>query len=128
MDQAKLDQMMPITGSYEALEGSIGVLPLIDSDQEAIPAFAEKYKKLYKEDASSEVGLNYLGMYAFVESMKAAKSVDDVKAIREHMEDGVKNLGNDQKIYDINSIDEDGGFDITIVTGAVEDGKIVPIR
>ena len=90
--------------------------------------FAEKYKKLYKEDASSEVGLNYLGMYAFVESMKAAKSVDDVKAIREHMEDGVKNLGDDQKIYDINSIDEDGGFDITIVTGAVEDGKIVPIR
>lgn len=128
MDQAKLDQMMPITGSYEALEGSIGVLPLIDSDQEAIPAFAEKYKKLYKEDASSEVGLNYLGMYAFVESMKAAKSVDDVKAIREHMEDGVKNLGNEQKIYAINSIDEDGGFGITIVTGAVEDGKVVPIR
>ena len=51
MDQAKLDQMKPIAGSYETLEGSIGVLPLIDSDEEAAPAFIEKYQKNYKEDA-----------------------------------------------------------------------------
>ena len=49
MDQAKLDQMKPIAGSYEALEGSIGVMPLIDSDEEAIPAFAEKYQKIIKK-------------------------------------------------------------------------------
>lgn len=50
MDQAKLDQMKPIAGSYETLEGSIGVLPLMDSDEEAVPAFVEKYQKNYKED------------------------------------------------------------------------------
>ncbi|CEG32393.1 ABC transporter substrate-binding protein [Peribacillus simplex] len=128
MDQAKLDQMKPIAGSYETLEGSIGVLPLMDSDEEAVPAFVEKYQKNYKEDPSSEVGLNYIAMYAFVEAMKSAGSVDDAKAIRKHMQDGLSNIGPDQKIYDIPSIDENGGFASTIVVGAVENGKVVPIR
>lgn len=128
MDQAKLDQMKPIAGSYETLEGSIGVLPLMDSDEEAVPAFVEKYQKNYKEDPSSEVGLNYIAMYAFVEAMKSAGSVDDAKAIRKHMQDGLSNIGPDQKIYDIPSIDENGGFASTIVVGAVEDGKVVPVR
>ncbi|WP_454861227.1 ABC transporter substrate-binding protein [Peribacillus frigoritolerans] len=128
MDQAKLDQMKPIAGSYETLEGSIGVLPLMDSDEEAVPAFVEKYQKNYKEDPSSEVGLNYIAMYAFVEAMKSAGSVDDAKAIRKHMQDGLSNIGPDQKIYDIPSIDKNGGFASTIVVGAVENGKVVPIR
>ena len=127
MDQAKLDQMKPIAGSYETLEGSIGVLPLIDSDEEAAPAFIDTYKKLYKEDASSEVGLNYIAMYAFVEAMKAAGTVDDVKAIREHMQDGLTNMAPEQKIYNIPAIDENGGFEAKVVVGAVEDGKVVPI-
>ncbi|KQU26999.1 hypothetical protein ASG65_00005 [Bacillus sp. Leaf13] len=128
MDQAKLDQMKPVAGSYDTLEGSIGVLPLINSDEEAVPAFIEKYQKNYKEDPSSEVGLNYIAMYAFVEAIKSAGSVDDVKAIREHMQDGLTNISAEQKIYDIPTIDENGGFASTIVVGAVEDGKVVPIR
>ncbi|MFJ7849785.1 ABC transporter substrate-binding protein [Peribacillus sp. NPDC097206] len=128
MDQAKLDQMKPIAGSYETLEGSIGVLPLIDSKEEAIPAFIDKYKKIYKEDASSEVGLNYIAMYAFVEAMKAAGTVDDVNAIRDHMQDGLTNTAPEQKIYNIPSIDENGGFAAKVVVGAVEDGKVVPIN
>lgn len=67
-------------------------------------------------------------MYAFVEAMKSAGSVDDAKAIRKHMQDGLSNIGPDQKIYDIPSIDENGGFASTIVVGAVEDGKVVPVR
>ncbi|MCK1993630.1 ABC transporter substrate-binding protein [Peribacillus muralis] len=128
MDQAKLDQMKPIAGSYETLEGSIGVLPLMDSEEKAVPAFVEKYQKNYKEDPSSEVGLNYIAMYAFVEAMKSAGSVDDAKAIREHMQDGLTNIGPSQKIYDIPSIDKNGGFASTIVVGAVENGKVVPLR
>ena len=49
-------------------------------------------------------------MYAFVEAMKSAGSVDDVKAIREHMQDGLTNMAAEQKIYDIPTIDENGGF------------------
>ncbi|MFJ7754709.1 ABC transporter substrate-binding protein [Peribacillus muralis] len=128
MDQAKLDQMKPIAGSYETLEGSIGVLPLIDSDEEAVPAFVKNYQKQYKENPSSEVGLNYIAMHAFVEAMKAAGSVDDAQSIRKHMQAGLTNLSPEQKIYDIPSIDEHGGFASTIVVGAVEDGKVVPIR
>ena len=128
MDQAKLDQMKPVIGSYKDLEGAIGVLPLVDSEEEAIPAFAEKYSKEYKEDPSSEVGLNYMAMYAFVEAMKASGSVNDAEVIRKHMQDGLSNLAPEQKIYDIPKIDENGGFSSSIVVGAVEDGKIVPLR
>ncbi len=45
MDQAKLDQMKPIAGSYETLEGSIGVLPLMDSDEEAAACIRREIPK-----------------------------------------------------------------------------------
>ncbi|MGZ4161637.1 MAG: ABC transporter substrate-binding protein, partial [Neobacillus sp.] len=85
MDQAKFDEMKAVTGSYDLLNGSIGVMPLVDSDSAAIPEFVKKYKEKYKENPGSEAGLNYIGMHAFVEAMKAAGSVDDAEKIRAHM-------------------------------------------
>lgn len=128
MDQAKLDEMNKVTGSYEALEGSIGVLPLVDTNNPGTDAFVKKYKEKYKEDPGSEAGLNYIAMNVFVEAMKAAGTVDDPEAIRKHMQDGLDNLPEDKKVYNIPSIDKDGGFESELIVGAVEEGKIVPIE
>ncbi|MFL6561965.1 MAG: ABC transporter substrate-binding protein, partial [Bacillus sp. (in: firmicutes)] len=63
MDQAKFDEMKTVTGSYDLLNGAIGVMPLIESSSPAIPDFAKKYKEKYGETPGSEAGLNYISMY-----------------------------------------------------------------
>jgi branched-chain amino acid transport system substrate-binding protein len=128
MDQAKFDEMKAVTGSYDLLNGSIGVLPLVDSDGPAIPEFVKNYKAKYKENPGSEAGLNYIGMHVFVEAMKAAGSVDDPEKIRAHMQDGLDKLPDSAKIYEIPKIGDDGGFVAELTVGAVEGGKIVPIK
>lgn len=125
MDQAKLDEMKAVTGSYDVLEGSIGVLPLVNSDSPAIPEFVKNYRAKFNVDPGSEAGLNYIAMHIFVEAMKAAGSVDDAKAIREHIQDGLDQLPEDKKVYYINKVGADGGFESDLSIGAVEDGKIV---
>lgn len=124
MDQAKLDEMKAVTGSYDMLEGSIGVLPLVDSNSPGIPTFVKNYKAEHKADPGSEAGLNYIAMHAFVEAMKAAGSVDDVEKIREHIEDGYKVLPEDKQVYEVKKISEGGGIEADLKVGAVEDGKI----
>ncbi|SEN55990.1 amino acid/amide ABC transporter substrate-binding protein, HAAT family [Mesobacillus persicus] len=127
MDQAKLDEMKRVTGSYEMLEGSIGVMPLVDSDEAAVPDYVKKYNEKYGEDPGSEAGLNYIGMWAFAKAMEAANSVDDPAKIRDHMQDGLDNIPDYARVYEIPSIGDDGGFESTLIVGAIEDGKVVPI-
>ncbi|MEH7438381.1 ABC transporter substrate-binding protein [Neobacillus drentensis] len=127
MDQAKFDEMKKVTGSYDLLNGSIGVMPLIESKSPAIPDFAKKYQEKYGETPGSEAGLNYIAMYIFVEAMKAAGSVDDAEKIQAKMQDGVSNIPDNVKIYDFTKF-TGGGFDGELEVAAVEDGKIVPIK
>lgn len=127
MDQAKLDEMKRVTESYELLEGSIGVVPLVDADYPAAPEFVEKYNETFDKDPGSEAGLNYITLHIFVEAMKAAGNVEDAKVIREHIQDGLDNLPDDKKVYEIPGIDENGGFEANIHVAAVKDGKIIHI-
>ncbi|WP_257351686.1 ABC transporter substrate-binding protein [Pseudalkalibacillus decolorationis] len=128
MDQAKLDEMKKVTGSYDVLEGAIGVMPLVNADYPGTPQFVENYREKYGEDPGSEAGLNYIATYIFVEAMKAAGTVDDPKAIRSHIQDGLDNLPKEKQVYVIPEIGEDGGFKADLSVAAVEDGKIVPIK
>src|SRR5699024_9590368 len=114
MDQAKLDEMKSVTESYEHLEGSIEVVPLVDANYPAAPEFEEKYNEEFDKDPCSEAGLNYITLHIFVEAMKAAGNVEDAEVIREHIQDGLDNIPDDKKVYDIPGIDENGGFDANI--------------
>jgi branched-chain amino acid transport system substrate-binding protein len=125
MDQAKLDFMEKITGSYDVLEGSVGVLPLVKSNDPGAPAFVENYRAKFKDEPSSESGLNYIATYIFVEAMKAAKTVDDAEAIRKHMQDGLDNLPKDKRVYEVPSIGDDGRLEVKRKVAVVEDGQIV---
>lgn len=128
MDQAKLEEMKVITGSYDVLEGAIGVMPLENLDFPAVPGFLKNYEAEYKEIPSYEAGLNYIALNVFVEAMIAAKSVDDPEKIRLHMQDGLDNLSEEKEIFDYPTIDGDGGFQANLVVGAVKDGKIISIK
>jgi branched-chain amino acid transport system substrate-binding protein len=128
MDQAKFDEMKAVTGTYDLLNGSIGVMPLVDSPEAAIPAFVEKYKSKYGENPGSEAGLNYIGMHVFVEAMKAAGSVDDAEKIRASMQAGLDNLPEDKRIYIVKKISDTGAFEFDLSVAAIEDGKVVPIK
>lgn len=128
MDQAKFDEMQTVTGGYDMLNGSIGVLPFVDSDAAAVDRLVKKYKEEHGENPGSEAALNYITMHVFVEAMKAAGSVDDAEKIRAAMQDGLDNLADDYKVYDIPTIGEDGGFEANLEVGAIEDGKVVPIK
>ncbi|MDF2856188.1 MAG: ethanolamine utilization protein EutJ, partial [Neobacillus sp.] len=128
MDQAKFDEMKAVTGTYDLLNGSIGVMPLVDSPEAAIPAFVEKYKTKYGENPGSEAGLNYIGMHVFVEAMKAAGSVDDAEKIRASMQAGLDNLPVDKRIYIVKKISDTGAFEFDLSVAAIEDGKVVPIK
>ncbi|MBX0357628.1 ABC transporter substrate-binding protein [Halobacillus sp. Nhm2S1] len=127
MDQAKLDEMESVTGSYEQLEGSVGVTPLIHSDYPGTDQFIEKYKEKYGENPGSEAGYHYVAMNAFMEAMKAAGTVDDPEAIRSHMQDGLDALPEEKQVYTIEEIGENGGFSTALRIAAVEDGEVVTI-
>lgn len=124
MDQAKLNEMEQITGSYEVLEGAVGVLPLIYSKAPGVPSFKEKYNAKYKENPGSEAGIHYIGLHAFVEAMKAAGTVDDPKKIYEHVQDGLDAIPEERKTYLVPKITEAGSFDYELHFGVVEDGEI----
>ncbi|WP_226580823.1 ABC transporter substrate-binding protein [Halobacillus litoralis] len=127
MDQAKLDEMKSVTGSFEQLNGSIGVTPLTYSDYPGTDAFIEKYNEKYGEDPGSEAGYHYVAMNVFMEAMKAAGSVDDPEAIRAHMQDGLDALPEEKQVYTVDEIGENGGFSTALRLAAVENGEIVTI-
>jgi branched-chain amino acid transport system substrate-binding protein len=128
MDQAKMEEMAKVTGSLDALEGAIGVLPLAELKFPGIPGFTKNFKEIYKKDPSYEAGLNYISLNLFVEAMKAAKSVDDPEKIMASMQKGLDNLPKEKEIFDFPTIDEKGGLVADYQIGAVEKGKIVRIK
>ena len=65
IDQAKMDEIAKVTGGYGPLEGSIGVLPVVDDSSDDTKAFVERFRKLYPgRTPSSEVSLNYTAVHA----------------------------------------------------------------
>ena len=124
MDQAKLDEMQRLTGSYEFLEGAIGTMPLIHADYPGTAEFVEKYRQEYSKDPGSESGYHYLTIHVLVEAMKAAENVDDAKVIRKHMQDGLDAIPEEKQVYVIPKIGKNGDFNTIIRVGAVENGEI----
>ncbi|WP_181347081.1 ABC transporter substrate-binding protein [Thalassobacillus sp. CUG 92003] len=128
MDQAKLDEMKSVTGTYETFEGAVGVLPLVDAEYPGTDQFVEKYRQKFDEDPGSEAGFNYIATHIFKEAMIAAGTVDDAEAIREHMQAGIEALPEDKQVYTVSKIEEDGGFVTGLSVAAVENGEIKSIE
>lgn len=129
MDQAKIEEMSGFLDGYEMLNGSIGALPIENYEGDTNNMeFVEEYKSLYDEPyATSETALNYQTLYALVEAMKAAGTVEDRKAIMEAFDEGIENLVDEDMILPLHGIAEDGALQWDFPAGAVEDGEVVNI-
>lgn len=129
MDQAKMDEMARVTNGLGMLEGSIGVLPLVNDSRPAAQNFNAKYKKLHDgRDATTEMSLNYTMVYALAGAMKLAGTTSDAAAIRAKMPDAVKGLAKEVNPNEVDGIDAKGGSMADTVVGWVQNGKISQVR
>ncbi|WP_455288169.1 ABC transporter substrate-binding protein [Cupriavidus necator] len=129
MDQAKMDEMARVTNGLGMLEGSIGVLPLVNDSRPAAQNFNAKYKKLHDgRDATTEMSLNYTMVYALAGAMKLAGTTSDAAAIRAKMPDAVKGLAREVNPNEVDGIDAKGGSMADTVVGWVQNGKISQVR
>ena len=129
IDQAKMDEVQKVSGGYATLEGSIGVLPLVDDSTADAKAFVERFRKLYPgRDPSSEVSLNYSAVHATALAMKLAGSVTDASLIRAQLDKAYKTLPPQLNPNSIDGVDARGGSTADTRVAVVENGKIREIK
>lgn len=125
IDQAKMDEMSLVTGGYAPLEGSIGVLPLVDDSTADARAFVERYRKTHPgRTPSSEISLNYTAVQATAMAMKLAGTVTDAVAIRAHLDKAMKALSPITNPHRMDGVDERGGALANTRVAVVEGGKV----
>jgi branched-chain amino acid transport system substrate-binding protein len=131
IDQAKMDEMAKVMGGYAPLEGSIGVLPLMDDPSPDSKAFVQRFQKIYPgRIPSSEVSLNYTAIHATALAMKLAGSVTDATAIRANLDKAFKQLPPAHNPNSMNGVDARGGSLADTQVGVVEGGtvKVRPLK
>jgi branched-chain amino acid transport system substrate-binding protein len=125
IDQAKMDEMSQVTGGYGPLEGSIGVLPMVDDPSPDSKAFVERFRKMYPgRTPSSEVSLNYTTVHATVQAMKLAGSVTDAVKIRANLDKAMKALPNPVNPNSLDGVDERGGSLANTRVAVIDGGKV----
>lgn len=125
IDQAKMDEIGKVTGGLAPLEGSIGVLPLVEDSNPASKAFVERFRKIYTgRDPSSEVSLNYTTVHATALAMQLAGSVSDAAAVRAQLDKAFKTLPNANNPHNLEGVDAVGGSLANTRVAVVEGGKV----
>lgn len=125
IDQAKMDEISQVTGGYAPLEGSIGVLPVVDDPAPVTKAFVERFRKMYpSRNPSSEVSLNYTAVHATVQAMKLAGTVTDALKIRASLDKAMKALAPQYNPHGLDGVDERGGSLADTRVATVEGGKV----
>lgn len=128
MDQAKMEEMAKVLGGYELLNGMVGVKPVRKNNEPGTASYVNKYESTYNKLATSESAFNYPTLYAFVEAMKAAGTVEDARKIMDSMGEGIKNLPENKSVYPMGGITETGRLIWPPHVAVVEDGKVKVIE
>jgi branched-chain amino acid transport system substrate-binding protein len=129
IDQAKMDEVSKVSGGYGSLEGSIGVLPLVDDSTPDAQAFVERFRKLHPgRDPSSEVSLNYTAVWAAAEAMKQARTTTDATAIRGQLDAAIKALKPANNPNTLSGVDSKGGSLADTRVAVIENGKVREIK
>jgi branched-chain amino acid transport system substrate-binding protein len=125
IDQAKMDEMSLVTGGYAPLEGSIGVLPVVDDPAPDTKAFVERFRKMYSgRTPSSEVSLNYTAVHATAQAMKLAGTVTDALKIRASLDKAMKALAPANNPHSLDGVDERGGSLANTRVAVIDGGKV----
>ncbi len=125
IDQAKMDEIGKVTGGYGPLEGSIGVLPLIEDQNPDAKDFVARFQKAFPGRVpSSEVSLNYTAVHMTAKAMELAGTVSDATAIRAKLDAAAKALPTANNPNDLSGVDEKGGTLFNTRAAVVEGGKV----
>ncbi len=125
IDQAKADEVAKVTGGYAALEGSIGVLPVVADEDPNTKAFVERYRKKHPgKDPSSEVTLNYIATHAMAQAMKLAGTATDATAIRAQLDKAFKGLPPAVNFHAFRGVNDKGGTAFDMRLAVIEGGKV----
>jgi len=125
IDQAKMDEISRVIGGYDALEGAIGVLPLIEDKSESARAFVERFRKLYPDRfPSSEVSFNYAAVHATVTAMKLAGTATDAAAIRARMGKAFESMSTEYNPNTTTGVLDNGATTAKMRVAVVEKGQI----
>ncbi len=129
IDQAKVDEISRVIGGYEMLDGSIGVLPLIEDKGAGARDFVARYQKVHPDRVpSSEVSFNYAAVHATAAAMKLAATASDALAIRAQMNQAFQSLQTAQNPHNINGVLESGSTTAKLRVAVVEKGQIREIQ
>lgn len=130
MDQAKFSEMQEFT-PLENIEGSAGVLPVIESDSPGIDRFIETYENEVTDERPvvSEVAYNYQAMHIIAEAMQLAGATDDPQAIRENIEPALAEVEDEYKVANFpEGFSENGHLTGPVVATFVEDGEYTELE
>ena len=128
MDQSKIEEIEPVLGGLDQLEGTIGALPIIDSDAPGAEAFISQYKERFDRIPTAEGAFNYQAMHVIVNAMSESGSVEDPTKIMENMDAAIQSLPDEKMVWHLTGIYNGGAFDWKPAIGAVEDGEVVKIE
>ncbi len=125
IDQAKLDEVAKVSGGYASLNGSIGVLPVMEDKLPESVAFVQRFQKLYPNRlVTSETSLNYSTVHATARAMKLAGTVTDATAIRAKLSEAFKTMPRKENMFGVSGVDATGSSEADGRAAVVEDGKI----
>ena len=128
IDQAKIDEIAKITGGLGPLEGSVGVLPVVDDPKPEARDYVERYRKLNAgREPGSEAMLNYIAVHALAQAMKLAGTTTDAVAIRAQLDKAFKALPPKTNPFGYTGVDDKGGTTANGRIAVVEGGKVKEI-
>ncbi|ADU49633.1 Extracellular ligand-binding receptor [Intrasporangium calvum DSM 43043] len=87
-----------------------------------VKQFQEAYKAAFQMDPQFISGVGYEGTRWLADSIKAAKTADDVSALRGSMAAGLKGL--EPNLFDMKDLTETGDVDFPMYVGYVEGGAV----
>ncbi|MFT4268099.1 MAG: ABC transporter substrate-binding protein [Xenophilus sp.] len=127
IDQAKPEEVAKVAGGYAAMEGAIGVMPVVDDPVPATQAFVQRYRKTHPDkDPSYEVTLNYTAVHVLAQAMKLAGTATDAAAIRSQLDKAAKSLPVSVNFQGLGGVNAQGGAEYILRTAVIEGGKVHP--
>lgn len=124
MDQAKIDEVAKVAGGMEAVEGAVGVTPLIYSENPGAADFVALYKEGHDNVPTSETAYNYFAMHLVAKAMETAGTVENAKAIRAAIPEALGKVKPEHNPYEVENITDNGDLAVDPDIAEVVDGEV----
>lgn len=130
MDQAKFEEMEQFT-SFENLEGSVGVKPIIANEGASVDRFVERWESEITNERPpvSEVAYNYQAVHIIAKAMEIAGTADDPQAIRDSIDEAIPEVDEKYRIVNFpERITEEGHLAGPVTATFVQDGEYTDLK